>query len=265
MLLLIALYRDAIQLGNDILITYTSKLSHWLSYVFAYNPIVLKSSVFGDVSKIEGTRMFLQEIYQKFVEKTNKYKGENKEYYMHCVEDELYHLLILGASSPVANYRRNLKAFLLDPASSGRYTIILEGLDANIPDIFKSIDLDQRDIQHWKEKGVYESYITSFRIESAKEKDAPDLKPFNLLNNLKEPISQFGISLKNLALRYAQNNKKLYIIPMQTFSHGLAQKTQSNNKYDKKSVATDFFKDSLLWRAWELNWENLDEFQSKYA
>ena len=53
-------------------------------------------------------------------------------------------------------------------------------------------------------------------------------------------------------------------------AHGLAQKTQSNNKYDKKLVAADVFsqagiRNPTLWRAWELDGVNLDEFQFRYG
>jgi len=256
-------YRDAVQLGHDKLMTYTSMLSYWLSKIFAYKPIVYKSSYSGGVSSIEGTRMFLQEIYQKFVEKTKNYKGENKEFFMHLVEDQFYHLLILGTSRFIAQDRSNLKNFLIDPDNNMKYTIVLENLGIDIPDIFKSVDLNKGDIQYWKDRDVFDLYIKSLRIDTS-SKNVPDLDTLNLLSDLKEPISQFGRSLKDLALRFAEDNKKLYIIPMKMFTHGLAQSTSISSKYDTSSL-TDTIKASLTWRAWELDGSNLDNFHSRYS
>lgn len=264
-------YEDAVQLGEDKLMIYTSKLSYWLSEVFAYHPIVFKSSFSRKLSSIEGTTLFLQDVFNKLKNsmEVKNFKGINKEYYLYLAEDSLYHFFHLSVSREIANDRSELIHFLPDPETYQRFAIVLRELDENVPDIFKSIELDRTDIEYWKQKGVYESYLNSLRVAT----EVRTLDTIGLLNNLKEPISQFGAYLKSLALELRSKNKKLAIIPVNYFTHGYAQRKGSIDRYDEQRVASDIFIEKYFsvnryytreWRCWELDGSKLEDFTAKY-
>ncbi len=264
-------YRDAVQLGDDKFMKYTSTLSYWVSEVFAYKTIVLKSEVSRDPSSIEGTSLFIGEIYNRLLNsmEVKNYKGENKEYYLYLAEDSLYQFFHFSLTRKIQNDRSDLIKFLTDPDKIKSFSVVLRGLDENVPDIFKTIKLDQRDIVNWKQRGVYELYLASLRVATEARKVDTNI----LLNELKEPISQLGNYLKTLALELKNENKKLAILPLNYFSHGYAQLKGSTNKYDSQKVAPDIFIEKYFsvnryytreWRCWELDGSSLEDFTAKY-
>jgi len=253
-------YTEILQLGKDNLIKYTSELSYWLSTIFGYHPIVSQKVISASKSNIEGTHMFLKELFYKLKEKTKDYNEPNKEYYLHLAEHNLYHLLLLSTHTTQVKDRRNLIHFLSDPIEIRTHTITLRLLDDNVPDIFKYIELDQRDIQHWKENKNYETYLNSLRADLQPARKG-DLDPHLLLSNLKEPISRFSISLKDLAMRYNSDNKKLYIIPMKPYTHGYAQHNSPSTRYVHTSDQVEL---TQTFKCWELDGARLSDFDSKY-
>ena len=256
-------YKEVAKLGKGQLMKYTSRLSYWLSDVFGYNPIVSKASMELSLSKTEGTRQLLEEIYEIMTSSKDvrEYNGNDKEFYLNLMKDQLFQLLLLGWDK---KSRASLKEFMIDPSNfGGKYTIVLSE-SQDVPETFRKIDLNLGHIQYWKEKGVFESYLASFRTDLG---NAPDLDTSSLLSNLGEVISHLGDSLAKAALRFSKENKKLYLIPMKAYTHGYAQKSQRQAKYYLQT-ASDIFSQPhpsrTKWNSWELDGSKLSEFAPKY-
>ncbi|MHA1291841.1 MAG: hypothetical protein ACTSQJ_04130, partial [Promethearchaeota archaeon] len=264
--------RDIInRLGEDGLIPYTSFLCTYLSKVLDINAPVIAANFLGRINSRDGTRILLDYIMYKFKQKDEikKYTGEKKNYYLSLVEANLYKLLFLGQSQEFKDYRREIMDFLR--VDIDKITIKLKDLisASDIPDIFKSIDLNKADQVYWRENGFDALFIRSLRINT---KTASDLKPSVIINSLKEPISRLSNALRNLAIKYARsdfgNPKKLYIIPLKEFSHGRTQPA-SRGQHDKYlKVAKDkIIINGIGWYCWELDGTNevsLKKFSDKY-
>jgi len=257
---------DVLRINKELLMDYTSKLSYWLSEILNYNPIV---SIKDNKNKIEVTRILLNILFNKFKEKVNlDFESSvdskmSKEQYLYFVEEGLYKTLFLGKHAGYEEIRRNIKDFLTgDLKRLPIQTQELLELDY-IPDYLKSITLDQSDIIQWNKEGLLEKFLWALRTKTIK---AIDLSPQNVIEALKEPISRFGLSFKNLAKRYGNNNKKLYIIPLDTYIHGIGQPFGHQSKYIRSASDTIVI-DSQSWNCWELDGTsktNLINFQTKY-
>jgi hypothetical protein len=258
-------YKEVVKLGKGQLIKYTSILSYWLSGVRGYTPIVSKASLDLGHSKIEGTRLLLEEIYEVLTsnEDVKMYSEADKDFYLNFVRDCLFNLMFLSWDRK-SGTRTELKNFMLDPSKfGGKYTIVLSE-SQDIPEIFRKVTLNSGHIQYFKEKGMFESYFASFRTDLG---NAPDLDTSTLLSNLKEPISHLSNSLKEVATRFAKENKKLYIIPLKAYTHGYAQKSQRQAKYYVQTAGDIFSQphpSRTKWNCWELDGTKLSEFITKY-
>ncbi len=264
--------RDIIsRLGYNELVPYSSFLCTYLSDIFNFKASVQRYDLSGKINIRDTTRILLNYIYYKFKEgeTIKKYTGENKDYYLNLVEVALYNLLFLRTSEEYNKERSKIMDFLtgkIDTVIISLRDLILE---SEVPDIFKSVTLTELDRVHWRESGTYEMFIKNFRVNVRK---AVDLNPLTIINALEEPISRFGKTIKDLAIRYANpnvgNSMKLYIIPLTEFSHGRTQSVSRNHQNKYLMTAKDTISISgITWYCWELDGTNkasLDRFKNNY-
>ena len=121
-------------------------------------------------------------------------------------------------------------------------------------------------MEHWsREDRLDNVFRHAFRTNP---KGTKDIQPFPILTSLKEPISRFGISLKELALKYGKDNKKVYIIPLRSFAHGLGQYIGRSSQDMYTQTTTDRITlGRTIWDCWMLdgtNKQGLKDFNNKY-
>ena len=90
-----------------------------------------------------------------------------------------------------------------------------------------------------------------------------------VINNLKEPISQFGHVLRETAIRYGDpkegNAKRLYVIPLTPHIQGFGQ-PHVHQEYSRTATSTIEL-DGLRWYCWQLDGtdkEKLKQFSDDY-
>jgi len=196
--------------------------------------------------------------------------------YLYLLKKDLYNLLFLGKGADRQADRKEIKDFFLNKGKN-KINIQLRGLtDNDIPIIkigdkeidLKFIELDRFDFAEWSAQNLDKIFYNSIRL---KIRIVKDLQTPNLLTSLKEPITNFGLSLKQIALKYGNNPddvpRKIYIIPLVSYSHGLGQKMSSQDSYTQ--LATDKVQiEGKDWNCWILdgtkNGANLYNFNEKY-
>jgi len=243
---------------ND-LVLYTSELSVWLSESLGYSKVSVISSNF-EISKTLGTRKLLEELFDIVKFNTRHYSGPNKDYYLCKTEESLYNLLFLAKYKDYEAERSKILEFLDLGGSSVTINLLELMKFEEIPIEFKTITLAQNNLNYWAEKGLNDIFSKSLRV---KPRDTKDIQPFSILVNLKEPISRFGISLKKTAEKYGQSNKKMYIIPLQSLTHGIGQyKGRTGQDMYTKTATDTILIEGTYWDCWELDGTNKDNFKN---
>jgi len=181
----------------------------------------------------------------------------------------LYQYIYFGDNPNLRSFRDNFREFL---KTGSKVPFELKGM-IELPLIngidFKKIELNDNDLNQWYDKGIvdimYESLIPS-QVRNVKEFHTEEI-----LRNLNEPIVNLGNSLKDLALRFGNpvsgSAKKIYILPVGTYDHGLGQNIQSPDQFIK-SANTRLNINNRKFYCWELdgtnNGDNLEEFNENY-
>lgn len=124
----------------------------------------------------------------------------------------------------------------------------------------KELILDSTDRIEFSMDNKDKIYQDSLSTSLLQEYSAP-----TTLLNLENPITGFGHALKALSLRFAAENKKIYIIPLTMTSDGLGQ-SRKGSSYIKSAI--DSVKiGRTTWRCWVLDGNSMDSlknFQEKY-
>lgn len=227
---------------------YTSELSAWLSKFFDYK-INVRNLVIKE-SKTLVTRRLLEEVFEIHNEKVKDYEGRNKDYYSTLVLGKLYQLFLLEKGQGALSKRKSIIQFLQGDLKE--YNIQLFGEE--VPKDFRSISLVPSHLAYWKSRNLDKDFLKSFRVSPT------DIDVISVLNNLKEPISEFGRLLKNTADKYGNpapthgNPKKLYLIPLRTYTSGLGQGMGSSHQDSYTQMTNSkIIIDGLEWDCWELD------------
>ncbi len=193
-----------------------------------------RSQIVYRTQRAYGNRLVYNVLFEKYKEQieNNIADDETQFIYLNVIGQLLYQYIYYGHGPALTNYRKMFQKFLVD---GGKETLELLGL-IPLPTInginFKEIILSDLDLRKWYDDGIVDimhNSLTPIGVVSVKEYSAKEI-----IRNLNEPISSFGNSLKNLALRFgkpSKGSKKIYIIPQGITSGGLGQYYEIPNQF----------------------------------